>query len=173
MATSHRKPSVRGCSVTGIGKDQRGSPQGWARFCKRSLLTKDGSYVRQISREQEIVNAFWARSQHEPLMIADTGVGTPQVLCKSETSSGARRKFSTSFYVRDTSKIAGASPRQTGGANAVRSTNLSQAVWTLTGVWGPMGASYERGLGQRVGGCPPRIQEGRAMSDLGALDAAK
>src|SRR5437870_4007460 len=89
MATSTRKPSVRGCGVTDIGKDQRGSPQGWARFCTRSLLTKDGSYVRQISREQEIVNAFLARSQHEPRMLVDTGVDTPQALCKSETSCGA------------------------------------------------------------------------------------
>src|SRR6266849_6169325 len=29
-------------------------------------------------------------------------------------ASGARRKFSTSFYARDTSKIAGVPPRQTG-----------------------------------------------------------
>src|SRR5262249_45542734 len=76
MATSTCKPSVRGCGVTGIGKDQRGSPQGWARFCKRSLLTKDGSCVRQISRAQEIVNAFLAQSQREPKMVADAPIST-------------------------------------------------------------------------------------------------
>src|SRR5262245_4205664 len=79
IATSTRKPSVRGCDVTGMGKDQRGSPQGWARFCKRSLLTKDGSYVRQIPREQEIVNTFLAWGQQEPKMVADAPMSTTKM----------------------------------------------------------------------------------------------
>jgi len=38
-------------------------------------------------------------------------------------ASGAQRKFSTSFYAWDTSRIAGDPPRQFGVAMAVRSTS--------------------------------------------------